>query len=130
MKDLNLSRLITIVATGSLLISPTGCGGKKDKDDDDDKVPEKEATLEGLCDVLQECAPDEFYAEYDNIADCLDEASQNYDENIENYGEECGESFLKFTHCLNQAWSESCDEYAFYEDCIPEILLVNANCRL
>jgi hypothetical protein len=51
MKDLNLARMNTIVATGSLFISATGCK-KKDKDDDDGKVPEKEEALQSLCEAL------------------------------------------------------------------------------
>lgn len=129
MRDLNIYRLISVVTTGTLLFHSSGCAGKKEKEGDE-RPPDKEETLEGLCDVLMECAPDEFYATYDDVEDCLNTASQNYDTNIDEFGEDCGEAFLKFTDCFHKSWSKSCDEDAFYDDCLGEILLVNGSCEL
>lgn len=121
--------MISVVTTGTLLLSANSCGGKK-TEKDDDTIPDKEETLEGLCEVLKECAPDEFYAAYDDVDDCLEESSQNYDTNLDEYGEDCGEAFLKFTDCFHKSWGKSCDEYAVYDDCFGEILELYTNCEI
>ncbi len=127
MKDLHPHRLIRITATSVLALSIAGCGGKKEEDDED-KVPEKREALGDFCSATQECVPSEFDSEYEDVDDCVEDSSMNYEDVVEEQGEECGESMLKLLSCLGETWPETCDIYDAAEDCIPEALGASSDC--
>ncbi|MCH2110831.1 MAG: hypothetical protein MK135_16050 [Polyangiaceae bacterium] len=101
MKDLNLHRLINVVAAGGVIVSLPACG-----------KPYKKVAKD-YCAALSSCA-DDF-----NEDSCIDETTYNLKYYATYYGPPCGQAQAALLDCLTESLdAASC--YADVKDCATE----------
>lgn len=109
MKDLNLTRMINVVAAGSLLVTVTGCGS------------EYKRAAKKFCKGLHECEENYFEDEYDSIGECVETYEEYLEETEEYYGAACAEAYADLMKCFGNEISGDCDYYDVYDNCEDEL---------
>ena len=112
MRDLNLNRVINVVAAGSILLTATACGG-----------PERRVARK-YCKALYKCDRSEFEDEYSSMKDCIDD-SQDDMEDLLDYaddigGQRCADAYLAIMLCGANAYKQSCEYDDWYDECEDE----------
>src|SRR5690606_25261391 len=109
MRDLNLNRVINVMAAGSILLAATVCGG-----------PDKRLARK-FCKGLYKCDRGEFEDSYYTRKDCIDEAEEYFEDGIEALEDYAGnkraDAAINAYMCSLNSYKKSCDQEDARDDC-------------
>lgn len=115
MKDLYLSRMINVVAAGSILVTAAGCGSQYKR------------AAKKWCKTFKECNEDEFDVSWDSVKECAEEYVE-YLESAEDTSESCGVAMADLLECGAEEYGKSCEPYSDYYGCIDEFVEFYEEC--
>lgn len=105
MKDLNLNRMINVVAVGGLMLTVSGCGSSPGR------------ASKQVCKAFRECAKADFEEEYGgDLEDCVEEYEDIFDA-LEDVSDDCAKAGAKFMTCSAKAYRADCDIDDVEDDC-------------
>lgn len=107
MKDLNLSRVINVVALTGLAVSVVGCGGDR-------------SLARKYCKTAEKCDKSEFEDEYSSMKDCIDTELESLEDLEKKGGAACGNAARDFITCYADAYKPDCDEEEATDECEDE----------
>jgi hypothetical protein len=112
MRDLNLNRIINVVAAGSILLTATACGG-----------PEKRLARK-FCKGLYKCDRSDFDDEFSSMKDCIDETQEYIEDMLDDAddygGSKCADAMQAFLTCYANTYKRTCDYDDVEDDCEDE----------
>jgi hypothetical protein len=103
-KDLNLSRVINVVALTGLALTVAGCGGDR-------------SAARKVCKATQKCDKSDFEDEYSSMGDCVDTMVEYLEDIEDQTDEDCAQAVREFMVCGAKAYRADCDYDDIENDC-------------
>lgn len=114
-KDLNVSRVINVVAVTGLAITVVGCGGDR-------------SAARKYCKAMEKCDKSDFVEEFSSMQDCIDTTTDYLEDIEDDTNEDCAEAYRNLIKCGAKVYKKSCDYDDVYDDCEDEIEDVMDEC--
>ena len=112
MRDLNLNRVINVMAAGSILLTATACGG-----------PEKRIARK-LCKAAYKCDRGDFEDQFSSMKDCIHDIEEYVEDGLDYAddvgGKRCVDAAVTAWLCQANAYKRSCDEDEAEDECEDE----------
>jgi hypothetical protein len=77
--------------------------------------------VKAFCESYDDCQPENFAEQYDDVDECISETMDALDEAEEENGQECADSFGVAIECAADANAESCDYTTVLSECDDKI---------